>query len=254
MSETAAPAGRFHGKSVLVTGAASGIGRATAALFAREGARLLIADCDGEGLAATLGSIGAQHRMRVFDAADPASCRALVEAASTDGLDVLCNIAGVLDWGPSEDFSEERFERLVRINLFGVFATCRAALPHLVRSQGCIVNMASTAGLTGIAYSAAYSAAKHAVIGLTKSLAAEFAARNVRINAICPGHVDTPMGNRPPPAGDIDWKLVMRAAPKLEQGTCTPDDIARGVAYLASDDARKITGTALVIDGGQLAA
>ena len=88
----------------------------------------------------------------------------------------------------------------------------------------------------------------------TKSLAAEFAARGVRINAVCPGHVDTPMGNKAPPEGDIDWQLVMRAAPKLKDGSCDAEDVARAVAYLASEDARKITGTTLVIDGGQLAA
>ena len=245
---------RFSGKTILVTGAASGIGRATAELFAREGARLVIADRDEAGLLATHEHIGTQHRAMVFDAADSRSCDDLVQLAAADRLDAVCNIAGILDWGPSEEFSDERFERIMRVNLFGTFAICRAALPHLVASKGCIVNMASTAGLTGIAYSAAYSAAKHGVVGLTKSLAAEFAQRGVRINAVCPGHVDTPMGNRPPPPGDIDWSLVMRAAPKLENGTCDPDDIARSVAYLVSEDARKITGTALVIDGGQLAA
>jgi len=254
MADATPVQGRFAGKSVLVTGAASGIGRATAQLLAREGARLMIADRDEEGLAQTLESMGIAHRSRAFDAADTASCQSLVAEAASEGLDLLCNIAGILDWGPSEAFEEARFERILRVNLVGVFATCRAALPHLVQSKGCIVNMASTAGLTGIAYSAAYAASKHAVIGLTKSLAAEFAGRGVRINAVCPGHVDTPMGNRPPPAGDIDWPLVMRAAPKLADGVCNPEDIARAVAYLASEDARKITGTALVVDGGQLAA
>lgn len=254
MSETPASMRRFDRKTVLVTGAASGIGRATAELFAREGANLVIADRDEAGLAATHSTIGEQHRSMRFDAADAQSCRSLVDFAASEGLDALCNIAGALDWGALEDFSEERFERLVRINLFGPYATCRAALPHLIQSKGCIVNMASTAGLTGIAYSAAYAASKHGVVGLTKSLAAEFAARGVRINAVCPGHVDTPMGNMPPPPGDIDWPLVMRAAPKLENGVCESGDIARAVAYLVSDDARKVTGTTLVIDGGQLAA
>jgi len=253
MSEPSGGQNRFAGKSIIVTGAASGIGRAAAQLFAREGARLVIADRDEDGLQATLGTIGSGHKATVFDAADTQSCRSLISDAAANGLDALCNIAGALDWGPSEEFSEDRFERLVRINLFGVFATCRAALPHLVQSKGCIVNMASSAGLTGIPYSAAYSASKHGVVGLTKSLAGEFAARGVRINAVCPGHVDTPMGNRPPPEGDIDWSIVMRAAPKLENGICDPSDVAAAVAYLVSEDARKVTGTALVIDGGQLA-
>lgn len=247
-------AGRFAGRRALVTGAASGIGKATAILLACEGAKLTIADRDAEGLSRTLAEIGTGHQAMEFDSADSEACRQLVAKAASDGLDILCNIAGFLDWGASEDFDDERFERVLRVNLFGVFSLCRAALPHLVESKGCIVNMASTAGLTGIAYNVAYSASKHGVVGLTKSLAAEFAGRSVRINAVCPGHVDTPMGNKAPPAGNIDWQLVMRAAPKLKDGTCDPEDVARAVAYLASEDARKITGTTLVIDGGQLAA
>ena len=109
------------------------------------------------------------------------------------------------------------------------------------------------AALQGIPYTIAYAASKHAVAAITKSLAIEFAAKNVRINAICPGHVDTPMGNSPPPPGDVDWSLVMRNAPKLPNGSCAPSDIAEAFAYLASDAARKITGTLLTIDGGQLA-
>ncbi len=254
MGESNSNAGRFSGRRALVTGAASGIGKASAILLASEGAILTIADRDADGLARTLDEIGSGHQAAEFDAADSVSCQRLVASAANDGLDILCNIAGFLDWGASEDFAEDRFERVLRINLFGVFAMCRAALPHLVESRGCIVNMASTAGLTGIAYNVAYSASKHGVVGLTKSLAAEFAGRGVRINAVCPGHVDTPMGNKAPPEGDIDWQLVMRAAPKLQDGTCDPEDVARAVAYLVSEDARKITGTTLVIDGGQLAA
>lgn len=246
--------GRFAGKNALVTGAASGIGKATAILLAAQGARVVVADRDEAGLAQTLAEIGEGHRSAIFDAAETQSCHDLVGGVVKGGLDIVCNIAGFLDWGATEAFDEARFERVLRINLFGTYAICRAALPHLVESKGCIVNMASTAGLTGIAYSTAYCASKHAVVGLTKSLSAEFASRGVRVNAVCPGHVDTPMGNKPPPAEDLDWKLVMRAAPKLENGSCDPGDIARAVAYLASSDARKITGTALVIDGGQLAA
>ena len=185
--------GRFAGKRVLVTGAASGIGRATALLLAKEGACLTIADRNGDGLAETLAQMGAGHRSVVFDAADVTSCHALVAEAAAGGLDILCNIAGMLDWGATEDFCEDRFERLIQVNLLGTYALCRAAMPHLVASEGNIVNMASTAGLTGIPYSAAYCASKHAVVGLTKSLAAEFAAKGVRINAGWPGHVTTPM-------------------------------------------------------------
>ena len=244
---------RFEGKSVLVTGAASGIGRATAILFAAEGARVTIGDVNEAGLHETAALMATPPRITRYDAGDFASCRALVEAAATDGLDVLCNVSGMLKWGPSLEFSVDDFERILRINTTSVFVMCQAALPHLIKSKGNIVNTASTAALQGIAYTIAYAASKHAVAAITKSLAIEFASTGVRINAICPGHVDTPMGNSAPPPGDVDWSLVMRNSPKLPDGTCAPSDIAEAFAYLASDAARKITGTLLTIDGGQLA-
>lgn len=244
---------RFSDKTVLVTGAASGIGRATAILFAAEGASVTIGDINAGGLAETAAMMASTPQIVPYDACDFASCRALVEAASKDGLDVLANISGVLKWGPSLEFALDDFERILRINTTSVFAMCQAALPHLIDSKGVIVNTASTAALQGIAYTAAYAASKHGVAAITKSLAIEFAAKGVRINAVCPGHVDTPMGNSAPPAGDVDWSLVMRNAPKLTDGTCAPTDIAEAIAWLASDAARKVTGTLLTVDGGQLA-
>ena len=241
------------GKRVLVTGAASGIGRATAIRFAAEGALVTIGDINAAGLEETAAKMALAPRIQPFDATDYASCRALVAAAASDGLDVVCNISGMLKWGPSLDFSIEDFDRILRINTSSVFAICQAALPHLIESKGNIVNTASTAALQGIAYTVAYAASKHAVAGITKSLAVEFARHGVRINAICPGHVNTPMGNAPPPPGDVDWALVMRNAPKLENGSCEPEDIAELFAFLASDKARKITGSLFTADGGQLA-
>ncbi len=245
---------RFANKRALVTGAASGIGRATALRLAAEGARVVIADIDAAGLRDTEALAAGAVTIHPYDATDLDSCRALVATAAADGgLDIMCNIAGLLDWGPTLDFDEARFERLIAINLTSVYALCRAALPHLIESRGTIVNMASTAGVQGTPYSIGYAASKHGVVGLTKSLAVEFAARGVRINAVCPGHVDTPMTRRPPPEGDVDWTLMMRNAPKLSDGICAPEDIAAMVAYLASDDARKITGALFTVDGGQLA-
>lgn len=244
---------RFKGKKILVTGAASGIGRATAVRLASEGADLTIGDINEAGLRETAAMLDKSARIHPFNAADVASCRALVEASAVDGLDVVCNISGLLKWGPSESFSVEDFELLMKVNATSVFAICQAALPHLVKSRGNIVNTASTAALQGIAYTIAYSASKHAVAAITKGLAIEFASKGVRVNAICPGHVDTPMGNSPPPAGDVDWSLVMRNTPKLVDGSCAPADIAAMFAYLASDEARKITGSLFTIDGGQLA-
>ena len=158
------------------------------------------------------------------------------------GLDVLCNISGMMKWGPTLEFSEDDFARILAVNTTSTFAMCKAALPHLIKSKGNIVNTASTAALQGIAYTVAYAASKHGVAAITKSLAIEFAAKGVRINAICPGHVNTPMGNAAPPEGDVDWSLVMRNVPKLENGMCEPRDIAEMFAFLASDQARKVTG------------
>jgi NAD(P)-dependent dehydrogenase (short-subunit alcohol dehydrogenase family) len=244
---------RFEGQNVLITGAASGIGRATAILFASEGARVTIADVNAGGLEETAAKMISRPLIQPYDAADFDSCRALVEVAAKDGLHVLCNIAGILKWGPTLEFSEEDFARILTINTTSVYAMCRAALPHLIKSKGNIVNTASTAALQGIAYTVAYAASKHAVAAITKSLAVEFASKGVRINAICPGHVNTPMGNAAPPPGDVDWGLVMRNAPKLVDGSCDPEDVAEMFAFLASDQARKVTGSLFTIDGGQLA-
>ncbi len=245
---------RFQNKVALVTGAASGIGRATALRLASEGATVIAADINATGLAETAGLANGAITTQAYDGSDIASCQSLIARAAAGHLDILCNIAGLLDWGPTLDFDESRFQRLIMVNLTSVYALCRAALPHLIRSGGNIVNMASTAGVQGTPYTVAYAASKHGVVGITKSLAVEFASKGVRVNAICPGHVRTPMTDRPPPSDEgVDWALMMRNAPKLPDGSCEPEDIASMVAYLASDEARKITGAVINVDGGQLA-
>lgn len=243
----------LNGKKALITGAASGIGRATAIKFAAEGAAVTIADINAAGLAETAALMASPPRMLTFNAENADSCRALVAQAASDGLDVLCNISGILDWGSTESFPLDKFERIMTINTTSVFVLCQAALPHLIRSQGCIVNTASTAGIQGIAYNVAYSASKHAVVGITRSLAVEVASKGVRVNAICPGAVATPMTSAMPTDPDIDWPLVMRNAPKLPDGTCQPEDIGELFAFLASDKARKVTGSLYTMDGGQMA-
>lgn len=243
----------LNGKKALITGAASGIGRATAIKFAAEGAVVTIADVNEAGLHETAGMMATTPRIRTFDAADADSCRALVEFAAQDGLDVLCNISGILKWGATASFPVEDFQKVLLVNTVSVFVLCQAALPHLFKSGGNIVNTASTAGVQGIAYNAAYSASKHAVVGITKSLAVEVAGKGVRVNAICPGAVATPMTTTMPEDPEIDWPLVMRNAPKLPEGTCDPSDIAELFAFLASDKARKVTGSLYVMDGGQMA-
>jgi len=243
----------LEGKRVLITGAASGIGRATAIRFAAEGAQVTIGDRNVAGLEETAAMMACAPILQPFDAADFDSCRKLVDVAAKDGLDVLCNIAGMLKWGRSEDFPLEDFELLLKINTSSVFALCQAELPYLVKTKGNIVNTASTAALQGIAYTIAYSASKHGVAAITKGLAIEFASRGVRVNAICPGHVDTPMTRDTAPPEGVDWALVMRNAPKLLDGACAPEDIAELFAFLGSDRARKITGALFTVDGGQLA-
>lgn len=154
--------------------------------------------------------------------------------------------------GADGRFAVADFERLLRVNTTSVFVICKAALPHLLETRGNIVNIGSTSGLRGMIYTAGYCASKHAVVGMTTALAAEYAARGVRVNAVCHGHVMTSMTQPSPPQGDIDWDMVMRGMPKLADGSCAPEDIAEAVAYLASGKARKATGTVLVVDGGQL--
>ena len=246
---------RLSNKTALVTGAASGIGRAVAIRLAADGARVVLGDRDAAGLAQTAEMIGAAAVTAALDVADEASCQAIVDLAVArhGGLDILCNIAGVLDFGRFAEVDRTRWDRVIAVNLTGVYHMCRTAMPHLVASKGNVVNMASAAGLVGVAYNSAYTASKHGVVGLTKSLALEFSKEGVRVNAVCPGGVKTPMLDQAPPE-NIDWEMVMRSASWLNGGEMSePSDIANAVAFLASDDARMVTGVAFSVDGGQIA-
>jgi meso-butanediol dehydrogenase / (S,S)-butanediol dehydrogenase / diacetyl reductase len=245
---------RFKGKAAIVTGAASGIGRATAERLAAEGADLVLADRAFEALPTELH--GARIVPMRFDAEDAESCRRMVEdaVAALGRLDLLCNIAGILDWGHFAEFSAARWDRILRVNLTSLFHISQQALPHLIKSRGNIVNMASAGGLIGIAYTAAYCASKAGVVSLTKSLAVEYASAGVRVNAVAPGGIDTPLLTGAPPPEGIDPALIARLSPKLDGGALgRPEDIAAAVAYLASDEARFVTGTVLSVDGGQTA-
>jgi NAD(P)-dependent dehydrogenase (short-subunit alcohol dehydrogenase family) len=246
---------RFQNKVVIVTGAASGIGKATAQRLAAEGARLVLGDVNVEGAQATADLLHERndHVVAGFDAGNAASCRAFIaEAAEKAGrIDMLCNIAGIMDWAPLDQFTEERWERMMRVNLSSHFYLCQAVMPHLVATKGNIVNISSAAGLVGIAYTTAYCAAKHGVIGLTKSLAIEFASAGVRVNAICPTGVKTPMTSGAFPEG-VDVSLLMRNASKMGD-MIDAEEVAGAIAYLGSEDARSVSGIALPVDGAQTA-
>lgn len=232
---------RFDGKVALVTGAASGIGAATAALFRDEGADVVavdVADADG---------------VLPGDVTDPASVRSFVNAAIEQygGIDVVANVAGIVRFAHVEDVALDDWQQHLAVNLTGPFLVSQAALPSLIERRGCIVNVASIAGLRGQAYTAAYAASKGGLVLLTKSMALELATRGVRVNAVCPSSVLTPMieGVAATIPDDVDPKLMARLM-SVNEGWVTPAEIAESIAYLASPSARSITGTTLVIDGG----
>ena len=248
---------RFEGKAVLITGAASGIGLATTERLAREGARVLACDINAELLHEAVAALAGQRldvTARMLDVTDSADCNAAVAAAITcfGRLDVLCNSAGILMMRNFTDFSDGDWARMMNINVNGVFAMCRAAIPHLLESKGNIVNMSSAAGMVGVPYNVAYSTSKGAVLLLSKALAVEYATRGVRVNAVCPGGVDTPMTSGVAPPAGADFALFGRLSP-LVLPLAQPAEIAGAIAYLASDEARFVTGATFAIDGGQTA-
>ena len=241
---------------VLITGAASGIGRATALRFAAKGDILALADINPDGLAETVALLGDGVKVstHVADLSQPETCEELVAtvAAEHGRLDVLANVAGMLDWSPLGTYSKDRWHKLIAVNMGSVFFLSQAAVPHLKSSQGNIVNVASAAGLVGIAYNSAYCASKAGVIAMTKAMAIELAADQVRVNAVCPSGVSTPMIMSAGLPEGADMALIARSAPKLGR-FIEADEVAASIVYLASNDARSITGTILAIDSAQTA-
>lgn len=249
---------RFKGKATLVTGAASGIGRATASLLAAEGAEVALADLNREGAERAAEKLAATHGVKThafsYDAADAEQCIQLVEnaAAALGRLDVLVNNAGILLWARTHECEPEQWNKVLAINLHAVFYVTRAALPLLLAAKGNIVNISSAAGLNGTPYAAAYSASKAGVLGFTRALAVEYADCGVRVNAICPGAVETPLIQKTTIPEWADLKKIYHMATKTGKAS-KPEEIAAAVAYLASADACNVTGIALPVDGGQTA-
>lgn len=251
------PNPRFAGRVVVVTGAVSGIGRAVASQMADEGASVVAVDVDAAGLSRQGASRGNAWDYVVADVASVEDVKELAKIVKQrhGRVDVLVNCAGVHELGTAEAIDDAQWERLIAINLTGTFRVCRSIIPLLTAPGGAIVNLASAAGLISFPGNAAYSASKGGVVLLTMNLAIDLAARGVRVNCVCPYSIDGPMMDRhftsqPDPAATR--AAAERATPLGRLGR--PEEVANAVAFLASDQASYITGVALPVDGGYVAA
>ncbi len=247
---------RFENKVVLVTGAASGIGRASVDRLASEGARLYCVDLQAEGVAAAAkaaAAAGAEAEAHSADVSDPREVAAAVAGCRGrfGRIDGLVNMAGILRMGHFLELELETWQRMLAINLTGTLLMCQAALPHLLEARGSIVNASSSSALAGLPYGAAYGATKAGVQALTRGLAAEFGKRGLRANCVCPGSIATPMTQNAGVPRDADMKLVMRQmALDRPRG---PETVASVIALLLSEDGAHINGEEIRVDGGTLA-
>lgn len=244
---------RFEDRTAYVTGAASGLGAATAVRLASEGATVVCIDLDEAGAQATAKQItsdgGAAHAVSC-DVRSAVSVETAVAAAleAAGPPDIVANVAGVLRFAHTHESSPEDWELVIGVNLTGTYLMSRYTLPYLLENKGTIINIASTAGLRGQAYAAAYCASKGGVIQLTRQLAEEYKAAGVRINAVAPGGMDTPMVHNIDFPDGIDMNLLLKHTTPF--GSVSPDDVASTVAFLASDEASYMTGAIVVVDGG----
>jgi len=251
---------RLQDKIAIVTGAASGIGRATALLFAAEGAKLVLNDIDGSGLDAVIAKIATSDARKVVgDVVAEGTAQALArEAISAFGrIDVLVNNAGIHFVRDITEMTVDEWDRLMNINLKSMFLCCKHALPHMLKQKkGSIVNLASISSFIGQemegASTFAYNITKAGALQLTKSLASRYAAEGIRVNCVCPGNVETNIITRGSTAEVAEfWRLASRAEPMGRNAQ--PEEIANAILFLASDEASFITGCPLLVDGGYLA-
>lgn len=249
---------RLKGKVSLITGAGSGIGRATALLFAREGALVVAADKDEQQLEKTKKLIhqeGGKCEAKFVDVSQEAQvANAIATVVNTWGqLDILFNNAGISLLKPVTDTTEAEWDKLFNVNLKGVFFGCKHAIPHMAKQgKGAIVNTASELAIVAQPLYGAYCATKAGVLALTRVLALEWAVKGIRINAVCPGPVATPMLQAEFDLADNpldEEKLAIKSIPAGRLGT--PEDIARVALFLASEDAQFVHGAAIVADGGK---
>ena len=249
---------RLNGKTALITGAGGGIGRETALTLAGEGARIASLDLDGDAAQATAQAVeagGGAAWASALDVTDSAAVTSRVAAAEAalGPIDCLVNIAGIYRLADAETITDEDWRRMFAIHVDGTFYCCRAVLPGmLARGAGAIVNTASLHAVRGQARAVHYSAAKGAIVGLTKALAREKAASGIRVNAIAPGPIDTPLFRGALPPRDVETTIAARTSIIPMGRLGRTDEVAGVIAFLLSDAASYITGQIVSIDGGEV--
>src|ERR1700730_6929453 len=254
------PGGKVSGKVALITGAASGIGRATALLFAREEAAMPWAYFNGDGgqrVADEIAQCGGRAFFEPVDVTRAADCQRLVERAIREfgRIDILFNHAGIIRRATVLDLSEDDWDRVMAVNVKSIYLLSREVIPHIQKAGGgTIINTASGWGLTGGAKAAVYCASKGAVVLLTKAMAIDHGPQKIRVNCICPGDTDTGMlREEARQLEEENFQFLAEASKRPLGRVGTPEEIAQAALYLASDASSFVTGTALVVDGGGLA-
>ena len=252
--------GSLTGKSALLTGSASGIGRATAELFAREGAAVAVVDIDevkGQEVVQRIVAEGGEAVFVCCDVTCAADCQRAVErtVGQFGGLDILFNNAGIIRRATVIETTEEEWDRVMAVNVKSIFLLGKYAVPVMAAAGGgVIINTGSGWGLVGGRNAVSYCASKGAVVNMTRAMALDHGAQKIRVNCVCPGDTDTPMlRDEARQLGAPEGKFLVEAAERPLQRIGTPEDVAKAVLYLVSDASSFVTGTTLVVDGGGLA-